>query len=115
MRNLDDLQRAARGPRDTRDAARAALRALTLRLHVVDQELARLRRVRPVRHEGDDPVAGLERERRELERAIHGAKEDLAREREVATRVIGASFSLDPADLVSQLDDAVPFVLLPVR
>jgi hypothetical protein len=115
MPNLDDLQQAAAATRDMRDAARVTLRARTLRLHVVEQELARVRRDVPPQHEGNDPAVGLERERRELQSAIDAAKQDLARGREDTARIIGSAFTLDPTGLVAQLDDAVPFVLLPVR
>jgi hypothetical protein len=113
MATITDLHLAAASARTARDATRVDLRQGVLRLHEIEQELARARRgARGPR--GHDPAAELEREQTTLRATITAATHDLAAGRDRISATLHPFF-LDPENLVAQLDDSVPFLLFPVR
>jgi hypothetical protein len=114
MPDLAELQRTASTLRARRDSARDALRPSMLQLQSVDQQLTEARRAHAPRSDASEQIARLERTRAELANAISASRSALGTAREDAVGTIGRLVT-DPRDLVAQLDDSTPFLLLPVR
>jgi hypothetical protein len=100
--------------RARRDGVRDILRASMLRLQAVEQRLSEMRRAQAPRLDAAEEIARLERERGELKSTVAATGQQLGSSREDAVSRIGQLMT-DPRDLVSQLDDSIPFLLLPVR
>ena len=119
MTDINALHRAAAAARTARDAARASVREGALRLHEIQRELADAHRGEPEREQANrrqnvGRVARLEREQAGLRATVDAAARELAKGREHTTATL-RDFFRDPESLVSQLDDASPFLLFPVR
>src|SRR5262245_56867557 len=113
MADLTELHRVAAEARAVRDETREALRRSSLRLQSVDEELARARRT-SIGEQDPHAVAELERERASLVAAVSDGRQGLVAARDRVVGDVGRFFA-DLPGLVSQLDDAAPFLLFPVR
>jgi hypothetical protein len=113
MADITDLHLAAASARTARDSTRLEVRQGALRLHAIEQELARARRGKRD-PQAPDPVAALEREQAILRETVDAATRNLATGRDRISATLHPFF-LDPENLVAQLDDSVPFLLFPVR
>src|SRR3954462_15121981 len=114
MADLDELRKKASVLRANRDKARSMMRSSVLQMQSVEQKLAELRRAHADRSGRNEEISRLERGRDDLKAAIEASRSELGSARQSAIKEIGSFFG-DPRELISGLDDAIPFLLLPVR
>jgi hypothetical protein len=113
MPDLGDVQARLRAAREARDEARASVRQDAFALRDLDAAIASAER-----HGGDDrqgELAALRRRREEAARRLDAGRAALGQARDRERGIAGELLQLDPGRLVAQLDDRVPFLLLPVR
>jgi hypothetical protein len=112
MPELSTIHETAAAARGQRDRARAALRRDILRLQAIQGEIADAERQGHDDQQG--PLTRLRGEQEALGAAVKAGREAVAVGRARVIDDLG-HLTLDPETLIAQLDDRVPFVLLPVR
>jgi hypothetical protein len=111
MPDLNDTQAQLLHVRTQRDQARAALLQATFAVQNLDAAIAAAERGRAA--EAD--VEELRRQRQLAAARVDERKAALGRVQDAARAAAATLLAPDPQQLVEQMDDAVPFLLLPLR
>ncbi len=112
MPDLREIQERLARVRSERDEARAAVRHGVFAVRELDAAI--LTEERRAGRDGQGRVEELKREREAAERRLGERRSELARARR-ASFDVASTFLDDPRQLIEQMGDGVPFLLLPVR
>src|SRR6185295_15648226 len=99
--------------RTARDEARSKLRRGVFALRDLDAAIAEAERT--AGRQGSGPLERLRREREAAARQLEATKAGLSRAQTGVRDAAATLFEDEPQRLIEQMDDAVPFLLLPLR
>lgn len=115
MADLSDSWEAIARARSARGSARSAYRDALLDLRRLDEEIAVLRRVASKEGEARERLAELEAEKARGEKSLPHRHQELDGRVRALREQAAELLAEPPQTLISQLDDDVPILLLPLR